>query len=230
MLLVSGLLALTAPGCGRSSALEAFETLPAIDAEGLSELRIVLGRGSAVVEPCEGPRVEITARKFATASTEDVARKRLLGVRLVASPEADGVMRVSASGSEGNEWGIDVTARIPSELRTSVETQDGCIRVSGLTGSVRAWSRRGDVHVDAAPRDGSRLEMESELGSVRFRVPRFLAATYHLRSEGGVLRTESAPFRVPPGATSFSTTTGVCREPTTLFAHARGGDVIIEGG
>jgi hypothetical protein len=214
-------------GCSREIAVEAEESLPAIDASSIGEIRLSLAAGAIAVEPSDDGSIHVLAHRRATGRGETEARARLDRVRVASAPEPDGALRVSVAGPEVPGWSADVIVRAPSSVRVVAETGRGAIRLRDRSASVRASTRDGDVELDGSPAPGAQLELDAAHGSVTCRVPRFLSAHYDLGVENGALRTDSAPFRVPAGVTSFSATTGP--DATSVRLRAANGDVRVEG-
>ncbi|MBI1851084.1 MAG: hypothetical protein HYR85_12140 [Planctomycetes bacterium] len=214
-------------GCAKPVTLEADVASPPIEASAIPEVRLSLGAGSITVESSEDGSIVFSAHRRVTGKDEAAARQQLESVRIVPLRDSDGALRVSIDGPEGATWSADLMARVPATVRVVAETGRGAIHLGSRVASVRATAREGDVDVDSRPAPGSRVELESTHGSVTCRVPRFLSAHYNLRVENGSIRSEAAPFRVPAGATSFSTTTGP--DATSIHLHAANGDVTVEG-
>ena len=214
-------------GCAKPVTVESDVTSPAVEASAVAEVRLWLVAGSITLEGSEDGTIAFSAHRRVTGKNEAEARQRLEGVRIASTRDTDGALRVSIEGPDGATWSADLVARVPASVRVVAETGRGAIHLGSREASVRATARDGDVDVDSRPAPGSRVELESAHGSVTCRVPRFLSAHYNLRVENGSIRSDAAPFRVPAGATSFSTTTGP--DATSIHLHAANGDVTVEG-
>jgi hypothetical protein len=223
-------IASSSSGCRHPIDVQSTERVASVAAEGIAELRVELACGSLRVEVEGGNRasIDVVARRFASGKSDREAQERLERMRVLTSKDAEGVLGLRALGSEQEGCGVDLDIRTPRGVRIVAATGRGSIEAHDLEASARLRSLRGNVDVRVRPAPGSHLEAVAEDGTVTCRVPRYLAARYSLQVERGALRTESGPFRIPPGLTSFSTATGA--DPTSILLRARGGDVVLEGG
>jgi hypothetical protein len=151
-----------------------------------------------------GPRGDILvrARIVATAETEQRAREILSAVRVDAAPD-----KVSADGPDRlprrESWHVSYELAVPTqsslslvttnggisvkdvEGRIEFRTVNGGVKLSGLAGEVTGRTSNGgvDVELDGATWRGTGLNVETNNGGVRLRIPE----QYSARLETGTV-------------------------------------------
>lgn len=138
------------------------------------------------------PRADILvqAKVVATAETEDRARQIASGVRVDANPQ-----RVAAEGPSGlarrESWHVSYRLAVPTQSalslrstnggisvrdvdgRVQFKTVNGGVKLSGMSGDVKGTTNNGgvDVELDGPTWNGEGLDVETNNGGVRLRIP-----------------------------------------------------------
>lgn len=165
--------------------------------------------GSIRVFGRDGGGVKVTARLEARDRTDEDAEALLARVRVA----ADG-RRVRADGPspDGGErgWYVSYVIEVPRRFDLDLETYNGSVGVSGVTGTfdlratngsvalvgvggdVRAHTQNGSLNVELTGRrwEGAGLDADTRNGSVRVRVPADYSARLETSTVNGAIRTE----------------------------------------
>lgn len=159
--------------------------------------------GGVEVEGWDGDRVEVRAKVWANARTEERARELAEAVRVE--------MRDGRLGSDGPEtgrresWGVSWEVRVPRATDLEIETHNGGISVTEVSGRIDFRALNGGVHLtgvggDVSGRttngglrvelDGSRwsgegLDVETVNGGVTLLVPEDYSARLETGTTNG---------------------------------------------
>jgi hypothetical protein len=157
--------------------------------------------GGVSVEGWSGERVEVRARVWANAGDETRAREIANQVR---PRMEDGRLSADGPRTERREhWGVSWAVMVPYATDLDLETHNGGIAVTDVTGRIRFEALNGGVDLtgvggDVAGRttngglhieldgnnwDGERLDVETTNGGVTLRIP----ADYSARLETGTV-------------------------------------------
>ena len=174
-------------------------------------LRVDAGQNGGVsVRAWEGREVVVRAQIQTHARTADEAREMARGIRV----STDGTIQATGPDTRGNNrgWAVGYEILVPARTDLNVETHNGPISVSRVTGDidlravngpidltelsgdVRARAQNGPITVRLGGRrwSGEGLDAETVNGPVNVRLPAGYAA--HLESG-----TVNGPLNVPSG-------------------------------
>jgi DUF4097 and DUF4098 domain-containing protein YvlB len=107
--------------------------------------------GGVNVEGWDSNEVEVRAKVWANAPSADRAEQIARAVRV----HAEGG-RVSADGPETGRrenWGVSYEIRVPRSTDLEVETHNGGINVTGISGDIRFDAQNGGIHLVAVAGD-----------------------------------------------------------------------------
>jgi hypothetical protein len=137
-----------------------------------ARLEVINVNGRITAEASDGDTVEITAERSARAASDDGAKELLAKIEM-REEVGDARVRIEVraprmNGPSGHE--IKWTIKVPKGVAVDLRTVNGGVKLSGLTGDVRARSTNGGItgerimtaNVDAAVTNGG---VEIELGS-----------------------------------------------------------------
>jgi hypothetical protein len=165
--------------------------------------------GSIRVFGRDGSGVKVTARLEARDRTDPDAQALLSRVRVA----ADGP-RVRADGPSADRdeqgWYVSYVIEVPRRFDLDLETHNGSVGVSGVTGTfdlratngsvalvgvggdVRAHTQNGSLNVELTGRrwEGAGLDADTRNGSVRVRVPAEYSARLETSTVNGSIRTD----------------------------------------
>lgn len=171
-------------------------------AGGANELKVdAAPNGGIRVQGSSRGDILVLARVVATAETESRAREVASAVRIEATP-----YQVQARGPDltGREsWHVSYRLEVPTQTSLSLNTTNGGIsitdvegklefqtvnggvKLSGLAGEVRGRTNNGgvDVELDGATWRGEGLDVQTNNGGVRLRIPE----NYSARLESGTV-------------------------------------------
>jgi len=166
--------------------------------------------GSVRVIGWDGDSVRVTARLQAEARSDDVARRLLSEVKVVAddhSVRADGP---SMDDFDHTSWAASYVVYVPRHFDLSLEAHNGSLRVSGVQGTldmrttngsvalsevggnVHARTQNGSLNVQLSGTkwEGAGLDAVTTNGSVRLSVPEKYAAQLETGTVNGRINTE----------------------------------------
>lgn len=110
-------------------------------------LSIVTGNGRVVVESADIKTIEIWAERIVRAGTEEAANEQLKTIDMHEEVNAD---RVSIDGSTKGlnirtSRRINYVVKVPKTIAVTLESSNGDISVTGLTGAFRASASNGRI-------------------------------------------------------------------------------------
>lgn len=110
-------------------------------------LSIVTGNGKVVVETADIKTIEVWAERIVKAGTEEAANELLKAIDMHEEATAD---RVSIDGSTKGlnirtSRRINYVVRVPKTVAVTLESSNGDISVTGLTGAFRASASNGRI-------------------------------------------------------------------------------------
>lgn len=110
-------------------------------------LAIVTGNGRVVVETADIKTIEVWAERIVKAGTEEAANEQLKMIDMHEEVSAD---RVSIDGSTKGlniktSRRINYVVKVPKTIAVTVESSNGDISVTGLTGAFRASASNGRI-------------------------------------------------------------------------------------
>lgn len=129
-------------GQERAVRTESF-TLP-IPATGKCVVRTVNGQIRCVAAPVS--EISVEAKVTARGKSVEQAERNLDQI-LLDGTEKDGVANVVAIVPRGTYGSVSITLTIPAEMMLELQSSNGGIDVSGVTGSVSGTTSNGGVHV-----------------------------------------------------------------------------------
>lgn len=147
-----------------------------------------------VTPSADATTVEVVAERRARAASEEAARQELKAIRISEQATPTQVRLEVARGAEGMHFGrssrtVTFRVKVPKNAAVRINTRNGEVRVSGLSGPVKADSTNGNIvgeelggavqasttngdlkiHATAVLPDGIRLDTTN--GSIDLRVP-----------------------------------------------------------
>jgi hypothetical protein len=110
-------------------------------------LSIVTGNGKVVVETADIKTIEVWAERIVKAGTEEAANEQLKAIDMHEDVSAD---RVSIDGSTKGlnirtSRRINYVVKVPKTVAVTLESSNGDISVTGLTGAFRASASNGRI-------------------------------------------------------------------------------------
>lgn len=204
--------------------------------------------GGVAVEGWDRNEIRVLAKVVARADTDDEARDLAsqVEIRTDGTIEADGPRRSDNWWGRGNSWSVSFRLRVPQRSALDLETTNGGISVTevsgdlrmsttngGLTlndlaGDVRARTTNGGVRVQLAGEewDGDGLEVKTTNGGVTLYVPE----SYNARLETGTTN-GSTEFDFPitvSGRIGKSVEADLGRGGRTVSVHTTNGGVRVK--
>jgi DUF4097 and DUF4098 domain-containing protein YvlB len=166
--------------------------------------------GKIDVQPADGNTLQIVAIKKAKGPSAEAAKAALERIQIVDDASA-GRVRIETKVANGsgmfNRGGLQVEyrVRVPAGAEVKLETVNGGIEMTGLTGRVNAETTNGGVHardiagtlvatttnggldIDLARMPQGGVKLECTNGGISVRLPRDAKATISARiSNGGI--------------------------------------------
>jgi hypothetical protein len=157
----------------------------------------------------DGDAVTVTARIQADGRTDADAQSHLAEIRIVADGRS---VRAEGPPQDGDDdgWSVSYVLEVPRRFDLDLESRNGSLGVSGVTGTielratngsvaladvggdVRARTQNGSLNVQLAGKrwDGAGLDAETHNGSVRVRIPDDYSARLETHTVNGSLRTD----------------------------------------
>jgi len=178
-------------------------------------LSITSGNGRVTVEAADIETIEISAERIVRAGTEEAAKEQLTLIDMKEEVSAD---RVSLDSSMrgvniGVSRRVNYTVKVPKTLAVTVESSNGEITVTGLTGaftasasngritgtdlsgSARATTSNGVVDLTMRAVTGD-ITAETSNGQVTITVPRATNATLSARVSNGAITHDNLDLAV----------------------------------
>jgi DUF4097 and DUF4098 domain-containing protein YvlB len=178
-------------------------------------LSITSGNGRVTVEAADITTIEISAERIVRAGTEEAAKEQLTLIDMKEEVSAD---RVSLDSSMrgvniGVSRRVNYTVKVPKTLAVTVESSNGEITVTGLTGafiasasngritgtdlsgSARATTTNGVVTLTMLAVTGD-ITAETTNGQVTITVPRATNATLSARVTNGAITHDNLDLAV----------------------------------
>ncbi len=97
--------------------------------------------GGVSVEAWDRNEIRIRARVQAWADTEEEARDRVNGVRIV----TEGAIRAEG---ESNRWAVSFEISVPRSTNLTLEAHNGGVEVAGVRGTMELHTTNGGLHLD----------------------------------------------------------------------------------
>jgi DUF4097 and DUF4098 domain-containing protein YvlB len=180
-----------------------------LDASGSLEISNI--NGKIDVQPSDGNTVQVVAIKKAKGPSPEAAKAALERIQIVDEASAGRVKIETKVGPSGggmfSRGGLQVEyrVRVPAGAEVKVETVNGGIEVTGLTGRINAETTNGGVQardvagtlvasttnggldIDLARMPEGGVKLECTNGGIKVRLPRDAKATISARiSNGGI--------------------------------------------
>ncbi len=178
-------------------------------------LSIVTGNGRVVVETADITTIEVWAERIVKAGTEEAANEQLKTIDMHEEVSAD---RVSIDGSAKGlnirtSRRINYLVKVPKTIAVTLESSNGDISVTGLTGAFRASASNGRIigmdlggSAHASTTNGvveltmaavtGDVTAETTNGQVTVTVPRGTHATLSARVTNGEISHENLDLQV----------------------------------
>jgi len=178
-------------------------------------LSITSGNGRVTVEAADIQTIEIAAERIVKAGTEEAANEQLKLIDMKEEVSAD---RVSLDSSMrgvniGVSRRVNYTVRVPKALTVTVESSNGEITLTGMTGAVNASASNGRItgtnlsgSAKVATTNGvialtmadvtGDITAETTNGQVTITVPRATNATLSARVTNGALSHENLDLQI----------------------------------
>ena len=182
-------------------------------------LEILNTNGRLSAEATDGQTVEVSAERIARAASDEGARDLLNRIEM-REEVGEGRVRVetrapSTRGIGGHE--VQYVIRVPAGVHVDLRTVNGGVRLTGLTGEVRATTTNGGVVgkglrsqiVEGRVTNGGvemellaplgqdgRVELGSTNGGVRLSVPGDSRATFSARAVNGGVNVENLALTI----------------------------------
>jgi hypothetical protein len=171
-------------------------------------LEVMNVNGLLTFEAWEGDTVEVSAERRARARSEEEAKELLGKVEIVETVTSDHLRLETKQprGWRGGSAEVRYSVRVPAGANLNVRTTNGEVRVTGVTGEVRAETTNGAVvgsalsgavraettngririELDAIAGDGLRLETTN--GGIELRIPAEAQADIAARCVNGSIK------------------------------------------
>ena len=176
---------------------------------------VVNTNGLVQVEQGTAPEVEVRAERIAKASTDEAAKELLGKIEIAESRSADGVKIETKAPKDWGRGGAEVKyyVKVPAGVKVGAQTQNGGIRLigisnevvastvnggvqgDGLTGAVEATTTNGGIDLAlGAVADGG-VKAETVNGGIVVAVPRDAKADISARVVNGGLSAGDLPIQ-----------------------------------
>lgn len=181
-------------------------------------IEIINVNGEIRAEASDGPAVEVTAERTASATSDEAARE-LLGRIEMREEVGDRQVRIETVSPRIRMGGqkVSYVVRVPAGVHVDLRTVNGGVRLEGVGGEVRAASTNGGVRgrvaaasvVEARTTNGGvelelagalaadgRLQLTSVNGGIRLKLPEDTRAEVSARCTNGRVSVSDLPITV----------------------------------
>jgi DUF4097 and DUF4098 domain-containing protein YvlB len=206
-------------GAGRAKAERDYAKTFKLDGPA-AVLELVNTNGAITVEAVEGNTVDVKATITARAGTEEAAKESLKQVD-IKEDATPGRLRLEARHPRSrNAISVKFTLRVPRSVKVNLQSVNGAIDVTGMTGGVTAETTNGGVKarglgntVDASATNGGLdiqmaslgpdgVRLETTNGGIELRLPAGAKATLAARCVHGGVSVTDLPFEKDSGSNS----------------------------
>lgn len=141
------------------------ENVPTQSVPKNAQVTIRTTRGNITVVGDDAPQITVTARKTATADSENDAKSHADQVHVTISSSTGGyLIEPEGQSTAGGGVAVEMEVHIPKGATLITETDRGNIQVTGVGGNVTAESRKGDMEVRQS---GGDVSVDSHSGDTR---------------------------------------------------------------
>jgi Putative adhesin/Domain of unknown function (DUF5668) len=141
------------------------EALPAQKVSLGAHIVIQTRRGNISVHAGDGNELRVAVNKTASDSSESAADERMAGVKTTIEQTSDG-FNIHPANLEDWEGGVeaDLDVQVPKKAIITASSDRGDVTVAGVSGSIDASTKNGDIEVHDA---GSDVSATLDKGDVR---------------------------------------------------------------
>ena len=144
------------------------ETVPAQDIPAKSQVTVRTSRGNISVTADDTPQIRVTARKTASASSENEAQDRVNHVHVTVT-KTDGGFVVEPQGQNDSNGvvGVELEVHVPKNITLDARTDRGGVQISGVAGNITIEGQHGAIEVRQS---GADVSVESNNNSDDIRI------------------------------------------------------------